>query len=161
MNTGPEGLKIVDMHEGHIAALVSLEKLCFSRPWSYAALMEELWNPNAAFFVAELSGMPVAYAGMVAVLDEGYISNIAVQPELRRRGIATALLERLCDYAVCNGLGMLTLEVRVSNLNSIRIYNRAGFISMGVRPRFYESPDEDAVIMTKFFEKTTETEVQI
>jgi ribosomal-protein-alanine N-acetyltransferase len=160
MSDLPEGLIISEMSEGHLEALAQLEKLCFSNPWSYGSLYEELQNPAAAFFTAELGGRPVGYAGMTYVLDEGYIANVAVHPDFRRRGVATALLKKLYDFALEKGLAMLTLEVRASNLDAIKIYENAGFVRAGVRRGFYENPREDALIMTKFFNDDYETEVQ-
>lgn len=153
MNGLTEGLAIVEMNTGHIEAIAVIERLCFSSPWSQNALREELNNPLAAFFTAELDGRPVGYAGMIAVVDEGYIANIAVHPDYRRRGIATALLGRLSSFALEKGLAMLTLEVRQSNKAAIKIYENFGFAQMGVRRGFYENPQEDALIMTKYFTK--------
>ena len=153
MNRLNEGLAIVEMNAGHIEAIAAIEKLCFSNPWSQNALREELNNPLAAFFTAEFDGRPVGYAGMIAVVEEGYIANIAVHPDSRRRGIATALLGRLSSFALEKGLSMLTLEVRQSNKAAIKIYESAGFSQVGVRRGFYENPQEDALIMTKYFTK--------
>lgn len=142
-------LRIVKMQAKHIEDLARIEKLCFSKPWSYEALAEELSNPLAVFFVAELDGKTVAYAGMHHIIDEGYITNIAVHPDYRRRGLGTALVRVLDSYARDNGLAVLTLEVRQSNAAAINIYKDAGFVEEGVRKDFYEDPVEDAIIMTK------------
>lgn len=142
-------LRIVKMQAKHIEDLARIEKLCFSKPWSYEALAEELSNPLAVFFVAELDGKTVAYAGMHHIIDEGYITNIAVHPDYRRRGLGTALVRVLDSYARDNGLAVLTLEVRQSNATAINIYKDAGFVEEGVRKDFYEDPVEDAIIMTK------------
>lgn len=158
--TLPEGLRIVPMEERHIEALAQLEMLCFSDPWSRNALREELRNPLAAFFVAEIDGCAVGYAGLNFVLDEGYIANIAVHPDFRRRGAAAALLQRLADFAHKKNLSYLTLEVRQSNSRAIGIYEKAGFRREGRRKNFYENPREDALIMTKRFEAGNETEME-
>lgn len=144
-------LHIVKMQAKHIEDLAQIEKLCFSKPWSYESLAEELSNPLAVFFVAELDGKTVAYAGMHHIIDEGYITNIAVHPDFRRRGLATALVRVLDSYAKDNGLAMLTLEVRPSNIAAINIYSNAGFDEEGVRRDFYEDPKEDGLIMTKHY----------
>ena len=88
------------------------------------------------------------YAGLMHVLDEGYINNVAVDPALRRRGTADALLdelERRCR-ALC--LSFATLEVRAGNAPAIALYEKHGYRSVGLRRRYYEKPVEDAVIMT-------------
>lgn len=145
-------LQIVKMQAKHIENLAEIEKLCFSKPWSYDGLAEELSNPLAVFFVAEdENGKAVGYAGMHHIVDEGYITNIAVHPDFRRKGIATALVRKLDTYAGENGLALLTLEVRRSNETAISIYRREGFDEEGVRRGFYECPVEDALIMTKYY----------
>lgn len=144
-------LQIVKMQAKHIEDLAAIEKLCFSKPWSYEALAEELSNPLAVFFVAEYDGKAVAYAGMHHIIDEGYITNIAVHPDWRRRGLATRLIQTLDGYASENDLALLTLEVRCSNEAAIGIYKREGFDEEGVRKGFYEFPKEDGLIMTKYY----------
>lgn len=145
-------LQIVKMQAKHIENLAAIEKLCFSKPWSYDSLAEELSNPLAVFFVAEdEEGKTLGYAGMHHIVDEGYITNIAVHPDFRRQGIATELVRALDEYAEENGLALLTLEVRRSNDAAISIYRREGFDEEGVRRGFYENPVEDALIMTKYY----------
>lgn len=144
-------LRVVPMEAGHIPALAAIERLCFSAPWLPRMLEEELHNPAAVFRVALLDGVPAGYAGMTHVCGEGYIDNVAVHPDCRRRGVASALLGCLDRYARARGFSLLTLEVRVSNLPAIRVYERAGFARQGVRPGFYDRPREDAAIMTKFY----------
>lgn len=146
-------LRIEKMCANHIEEIVEIEKLCFSRPWSYEALAEELSNPLAVFFVAVIGSRVVGYAGMHHIIDEGYITNIAVHPDFRRNGIATALVEKLDAYAKKECLSMLTLEVRQSNAAAINIYKRAGFDSEGLRKGFYDAPKENAVIMTKYYKR--------
>jgi ribosomal-protein-alanine N-acetyltransferase len=137
------------MQARHIEALAEIEKLCFSKPWSYNSLAEELSNPLAVFYVAEIDGETAAYAGMHHIIDEGYITNIAVHPNFRKKGLATALVRLLDSYAKNNGLSMLTLEVRQKNSPAIKIYSKAGFKQEGIRRDFYEAPKEDALILTK------------
>ena len=83
--------------------------------------------------------------GLQIFSGEGYVTNVAVLPEYRRRGIA----QRLIFAEFENGMDFITLEVRKSNTPAIRLYEKAGFENVGIRPHFYTSPDEDAVIMTK------------
>jgi ribosomal-protein-alanine N-acetyltransferase len=151
---GGSGFEIARMAQNDIASIADIEKLCFSSPWTEEMLQEELGNPIAVFLAARSAGRVAGYAGMTVVVGEGYIANIAVHPEFRRRGCATALLGALCGYAEKNGLELLTLEVRSGNAAAIKIYEKAGFARVGVRPGFYSKPREDALIMTRVFKKS-------
>ncbi len=144
------GLMITPMHADHLDSLADLESLAFSTPWSYDALAEELQNPLAVFYVAEDvdAESAVGYVGMHHILDEGYITNVAVHPAYRRRGVATALLEQLEKYAESHDMSRITLEVRASNDKAIALYKKMGYKKEGVRPGFYDSPKEDALIYT-------------
>ena len=88
---------------------------------------------------------------MQYVLDEGYINNIAVSPSYRRRGVASALMDRLIDSARGLSLAFLTLEVRCGNHAAISLYEKYGFERVGLRRGYYEKPREDALLMTLFF----------
>ena len=149
--------QIVPMDRSHLRQIAKLERQCFSQPWSVAALEEELYNPQASFLVAEdEEGGVLGYAGLHAVLDEGYIDNIAVEPQARRHGVASALLEVFCRFGE-ERLAFLTLEVRASNEAAIALYRKFGFREAGRRKEFYRAPREDALIMTREFPKDAET----
>ena len=114
-------MQILPMTAEHIAALAALERACFSDPWSAAGLSEELENPRAVFRVAVDGDTVLGYVGMHHLLDEGYITNVAVFPEARRRGVGRALLADLAAYGTANGLYRITLEVRVGNTPAITL----------------------------------------
>ena len=97
------------------------------------------------------AGKVAGYAGLQVILDEGYITNVAVRPECRRNGIAGKLLQVFLDFGQANHLAFLTLEVRASNYDAIALYGSRGFRSVGRRKNYYEHPKEDAIIMTKEF----------
>ena len=84
---------------------------------------------------------------MTLLGDEGDIDKVMVAEPFRGRGIGKALVEELLREGACRGAEAFTLEVRKSNLAAIRLYEQAGFVAEGVRPRFYEKPTEDALIM--------------
>lgn len=145
-------MQIVAMTAAHVAALAALESACFSTPWSAASLAEELDNPHAVFRVAlDDAGDVCGYVGMHHLGDEGYITNVAVSPAVRRQGVARALLAVLDDYARAGALARITLEVRVSNAPAIALYAGAGYVCDGVRPGFYRHPTEDAAIYSKYY----------
>ncbi len=145
-------MQIVLMRAAHVAALAALESECFSTPWSAASLAEELDNPRAVFRVAlDDAGGVCGYVGMHHLGDEGYITNVAVSPAVRRQGVARALLCALDDYARAQALERVTLEVRLSNGAAIALYEGAGYVRDGVRPGFYRHPTEDAAIYSKYY----------
>lgn len=147
--------RIVPMNGDHLEQIERLERLCFSRPWNRRMLAEELENQCAAFLVAEdaETGAVLGYAGLLVVADEGYITNVAVFPEQRRRGIAAAILEVYVRFAQANGLAFLTLEVRPTNTAAIALYRRFGFEEVGRRKNYYDLPKEDALILTRYFQQ--------
>lgn len=143
--------KIESMSECHLKEVVQLEKVCFSVPWSKVSLKEEIYNKNAKFLVAvDKNEKVLGYAGLTFVLDEGYITNVAVFPQYRCNGIAKKLLMTLVRFAQDKKLKFVSLEVRKSNVYAGSLYQKLNFLSVGVRKNFYSQPKEDAVIMTKY-----------
>ena len=147
--------RVVPMNGDHLDEIERLERLCFSRPWNRRMLAEELENQCAAFLVAEAAdtGAVLGYAGLLVVADEGYITNVAVFPEYRRCGIAAQILEVYLNFARANDLAFLTLEVRPTNEAAIALYQRFGFEEVGRRRNYYDLPKEDALILTRYFDK--------
>ena len=146
-------VKIVPMAAEHLDRLEQLERMCFSRPWSKKMLAEELDNQCAAFLVAvePETEKAVGYAGLLVVADEGYITNVAVDPSCRRQGVAAQLLQVFDNFAQGNHLAFLTLEVRPSNAAAIALYEGFGFREVGRRRNYYDLPKEDALILTKYY----------
>ena len=125
-----------------------IEERCFAEPWSANSLLM-LTGTNAFGIVCEIDGTVAAYGGMICVLDEGQITNIATLPEFRRRGLARKVLLSMLDEARARELAFVTLEVRESNAAAIALYEQLGFVKLGKRPNFYRKPTEAAVIMEK------------
>ena len=148
--------EIVPMDRSHIPQILALEQARFSTPWTETMLTDALFDPQASFIVAEdEEGNVLGYAGLHVVVDEGYIDNIAVEPDARRHGVASALLDVYCRFGGAN-LAFLTLEVRASNAPAIALYEKHGFQRAGLRPGYYQHPREDAVIMTREFARAEE-----
>ena len=137
------------MKQEHIPSVAQLERECFSEPWSEEGLRAELTKDEARFFVFEASGEVLGYMGMHVILDECYITNVAVFPKARRRGVGEALVKNAVAVASQENCSFITLEVRVSNQGAIALYEKAGFSAVGERKNFYSSPRENALIMTK------------
>ena len=146
-------IRIVPMAERHLTALAEIERACFHEPWSADALREELAAGHPFLTAEDETGEVLGYVGCQTVLDEGYITNVAVAPAARRRGAGRALLDELTRQAQARGLSFVTLEVRVSNAAAIALYEGAGYARVGVRKRFYTAPTEDALLMTLYLKE--------
>lgn len=135
----------------HIESLTELDKLCFSVPWSKKLFESELFSNNAYYIVALDKDKVVGYCGINYVCGEGSITNIAVHPEYRKRGIASTLLEKMINFAHKENFEFVTLEVRESNINAIKLYKKYGFEMVGSRKGYYADNHETALLMTKQF----------
>ena len=146
-------VRIVPMTADHLDEVAELERICFSTPWSRNMLTEELDNYLSAFLVALDDNDKVAgYAGLQAVLDEGYITNVAVRPDCRKQ----ALPESCCKCSrLCSGQPSGVSDAGGPGLNypAIALYGSQGFRGVGRRKNYYEHPREDAIIMTREFEQ--------
>lgn len=142
--------RIIDAQKAHIPMLEELEKQCFSSPWTAQMLETQLPDDKHVFIVAEKDGNILGYVGMMHILDEGYISNVAVSHQCRRQGIADALIAELSKRAGALELSFVTLEVRQSNDPARALYAKHGFKDVGIRKNYYDLPKEDAILMTKF-----------
>ena len=141
--------RIVPMTDTHLPQVAALEKICFpADPWSEELFRTALEHPHTVLLAAEgEDGVVLGYAVLSVVLDEGNLDNIAVAPYFRRQGVADALLSALTELGRTR-LSALFLEVRSSNLPAIALYEKHGFVPVGRRKNYYESPREDALLMT-------------
>jgi [ribosomal protein S18]-alanine N-acetyltransferase len=138
------GLAIRRLSYSDLPAVIAIERRSFSTPWSLAMFVLELSKPSGICLAVLDGERLVAYLVCSRYDDLWHLMNVAVDPARRREGIATDLIEELFDRT--RG-GRITLEVRVSNLSAIRMYERFGFKSAGLRRRYYHDNDEDALIM--------------
>ncbi|MEE0265694.1 MAG: ribosomal protein S18-alanine N-acetyltransferase [Acutalibacteraceae bacterium] len=147
---------ISKMDKENTEAVAEIEKSCFSKPWSLSAIEAELENPNAHFYVLAVednnTGVSkiVGYGGMHIILDEAYIANIAVFPDFRKNGFGKAITTQLINNALKHSCEFISLEVRPSNTNAVKMYSLLGFEEIGRRRNFYSAPVEDGLIMTKY-----------
>jgi len=138
---------IRELEERDIEEISRIEQESFSMPWSANAFRQLLQDSNSIYLVAEEDGKIVGSCGVSDVCGEGNIDNVVVSEEYRNRGIATALMVETLKRGRERGITAFTLEVRVSNAPAIKVYEKMGFVSEGIRPGFYEKPKEDAMIM--------------
>ena len=143
-------IEVRRIERSDIPAVAEIERLCFSEPWSEKSL-ELLLNDKNVGFVALCNGSVAAYCGLICVLDEGQISNIATHPNYRRLGLARAIMEEIDRYSIENCIVYLSLEVRESNGAARSLYTSCGWSESGIRRGFYSKPTENAVVMTKAF----------
>lgn len=131
-----------------VDSIAELEKICFTMPWSYESVYQDVVeNKRSLYVVAEVEGTVVGYAGVWGIADEGHITNVAVAPEFRRLHVGSAIISVLIDVTTNAGIKKHTLEVRKSNLAAIRLYEKYGFKECGQRKGYYEDTGEDALIM--------------
>ena len=141
--------EITLLQTAHLARVAELERLCFSEPWSEHALTILTRDGGFGISAVTQDGELVGYGGMVTVLDEGQITNIAVHPSYRRMGVGSSVLAALTEEAARRGITQLSLEVRASNHAAKELYLGHGFAVAGTRKGFYRYPIEDALVMVK------------
>jgi len=130
-----------------VPAVHAIELKTFHTPWSYQSFVDEMTtNKCARYIVAEADGNVVGYAGAWLILEEGHITNIAVDEAYRGQGIGLKVTQALLQYAANMGVQYMTLEVRRSNLVAQSLYKKLGFLELGVRKRYYEDNGEDAFL---------------
>lgn len=131
-----------------IPALVEIERLSFTTPWTAAAFHNELQdNALAHYTVAERGSRVIAYCGMWLIVDEAHVTNIAVHPQYRGKRIGEVLLTYVMTLARLKGADKMTLEVRPSNKAALNLYKKLGFVHEGTRSGYYQDDHEDAWIM--------------
>jgi ribosomal-protein-alanine N-acetyltransferase len=145
------GLRFRRLEIRDLAAIETIERRSYPTPWSRSMFAGEISKPSSICLGAfdaethELRG----YLIISRYVDAWHVMNVAVEPDYRRRGIATALLDRLFELTAEDGRRGYTLEVRVSNTQAIALYERLGFQARGIRRGYYTDNREDALIMWK------------
>lgn len=135
--------------ERDIEDILRIESISFTNPWTKEMYLSELEHRDVSFFYVarDALGEAIGFCSCWCVLDEVHINNLAVLPEHRRSGVASALLERVLRDGAARGASRATLEVRRSNVAALKLYERFGFAVSGVRRGYYTNPDEDALIL--------------
>ncbi len=131
-----------------VPAILIIERLSFSLPWTEGDYRRELTENQLAHYYGCFEGSKlIAFAGFWQILDEGHIANVAVHPLSRAKGIGKVLMQHIMAASKALGGERMTLEVRATNTVAQKLYQNLGFKDVGIRPKYYSDNNEDAVIM--------------
>lgn len=142
-------IAVQELESGHIADAARLEQLCFTDGVSQDALRSFAEAQANHYYAAVEDGCFAGYGGFSLAADEAEILTVAVVPEMRRRGIARALMERMLADAADLGAAVMYLDVRESNEGARALYRVLGFEEIGQRRNYYTKPRENAILMQK------------
>lgn len=135
------------MEERDLPQVAAIERSCFTQPWSEQGFRDSITLDCTLFLVAEENEQIAGYIGMYVSFEEGEITNVAVAPDVRGKGIGQSLVQKMKEIGREKDLERIILEVRMSNDSAIHVYENQGFTDAGIRKNFYEKPKEDARIM--------------
>lgn len=139
---------IRQMNNDDLEDVIYIEKSSFTAPWTKQMLIRELnHNEYAHYFVLLYKEEIVGYAGLWIVIDDAQVTTIAIKPEFRRKGLGEKLFSYLIHYALSKRVKRFSLEVRVSNIAAQKLYRKYGLVPGGIRKKYYEDNQEDALIM--------------
>ncbi|MCH3960150.1 MAG: ribosomal protein S18-alanine N-acetyltransferase [Selenomonas sp.] len=128
-------------------AVEIVEKACFAIPWSREAFWKEAANENTIYLLALEGEQVIGYVGCWISYEESQITNVAILPAYRGRGIGTQLFGAVIEAVKTKGVTAMTLEVRPANDPALALYKGYGFKEAGRRPHYYQDNGEDAIIM--------------
>jgi len=141
-------IEVVSADRGDVLEIATLAAASLREPWPADSFEREIQLSEARLSVAREGSLGIGYLSARRIADEVHILSIAVDPARRRRGVARALLDSLLREEQARGAESALLEVRVSNLSARALYESAGFVAVGRRPRYYAN-GEDALLMTR------------
>jgi len=137
------------MTEQDIDEVTRIERESFTLPWSRDSYIGELKNSFASYLICDYEGDVAGYGGVWVVFEEAHITNVAVAPIYRKRGMGRALMEELEKIAKDKKAVRILLEVRPSNTPALNMYRSRGYLPTGIRTAYYSDNGEDAILMTK------------
>ncbi|MDD3401164.1 MAG: ribosomal protein S18-alanine N-acetyltransferase [Eubacteriales bacterium] len=140
-------IEVRAMQKKDIDAVYEIECRSFRTPWSKMSLASELRNQVAHYRVLLIDDKLVGFCGMWVLFDEAHITNIAIHPDFRGRGLGRYLLYKTMEAAISFGADSMTLEVRETNMIAQRMYESFDFTRQGFRPRYYEDTNEGAYLL--------------
>lgn len=143
-----DDIELTRMRRRHLRKVLSIEGRVYPRPWSMGLFLSEISQKNArSYLVARHEGEVVGYCGMMLLLGEAHITNIAVDPDFHGRKIGSRLLLAQMTEAIARGCDTVSLEVRVTNKPAQAMYEKFGFHVTGLRKGYYIETKEDALVM--------------
>ena len=140
-------IEIRAMNHADVPDVYRIETLSFRTPWSRRSLSDEVDNSLAHYLVAISDDVIAGYCGMWVLFEECHITNIAVDPIFRRKGIGKALLVSAMEVGTLFGATSMTLEVRETNRIAQEMYRKLGFQPQGFRKRYYQDTGEGAILL--------------
>ena len=143
-----QNLIIRKMNLDDIDDILSVEELCYvEHHWSYESFVSELNNQISSYKCAVIDNKCIGYMGIWKIIEEAHVTNLSVHPEYQNKKIAHRLLLNSIDECYKDKVKYITLEVRASNIKAIHLYEKFGFKSLGLRKKYYQDNNEDALIM--------------
>lgn len=152
------GLLIDAMTVADLSEVLAIETASFATPWSEALFYNEIFKANAVARVSKINRKVVGYICANIIIDEGHILTLAVHPEHRGLGIASRMIQEVLEVMRFDNCRSVFLEVRISNEEARKMYEKFGFGLLGTRKNYYISPVEDATVMVlRLHDKAPET----
>ncbi|WP_338849823.1 ribosomal protein S18-alanine N-acetyltransferase [Massilia sp. W12] len=150
----PAGFAWRIMQAQDVAEVAALEQAAYVYPWSAANFRDSLAHGYHAWLLCEENGAVAGYSICMDVVDEVHLLNIAVRPDLQRRGLARCILQRAIGMARAGGMQSMLLEVRPGNQRARALYERMGFVQIGLRKGYYPAQQgrEDALVLRLNFD---------
>lgn len=151
-------IELMPLQLSDCEAVFEIAKICLPEKWSLDSIRSVLKYENNIYYVAHSieQSLVIGFAGIMVIVDEAELLNIAVAPEFRRQGIGSMLLGRMMQEAEQTRAFRLLLEVRESNFTARELYRQHQFVEIGTRREYYHNPVEDAVIMEHRFESSVD-----
>ncbi len=140
---------IVNLQREMIDDIIKIEELCYgAHHWSYEAFLSEINNKISTYYcVLNEAKKCIGYIGFWKIINEAHITNLSVHPDYQNQKFATKLLLKMIETCYSEKIKFITLEVRVTNKKAIHLYEKFGFKSLGLRRKYYQDNNEDALIM--------------
>lgn len=143
-----EKFEIREMTHDDVDSILQIEELCYgAHHWSRESFLTELSNKISTYNCISNNDKCIGYIGYWKIMDEAHVTNISIHPDFQNKKLAHRLILSMIDECYRKKIKYITLEVRVTNERAIHLYEKFGFKSLGVRKKYYQDNNEDALIM--------------